>query len=196
MRTLVIVVDAQADFMLADGALPVAGAAALIGPMQAWLARLGAAETAGVLFTFDTHFADTYPGSAEAAQFPIHCVRETPGWRGTVDPAAVDAAIPLYRLEKGVFDMWEEPELAVEDMRDPAAPPTPRDLFFTRLRDEGIEGVTVVGVAADFCVRWAVAGLIARGFDVTVPAALTRGIVRQIDAVVADDFADSVVVTA
>lgn len=196
MQMFVIVVDAQADFMLADGALPVAGAEALIGPMQDWLAHLRPADNAGVLFTFDTHFADTYPQSAEAAQFPIHCVHGTPGWRGTVDPGVVDAAIPLYRLEKGVFDMWEERDLAVEDMRDPAVPPTPRDIFFARLRDEGIEEVTVVGVAADFCVRWAVAGLVARGFGVTVPAALTRGIVRQIDAVVAEDFAEGVLLAA
>lgn len=196
MQTFVIVVDAQADFMLAEGALPVAGAAALIGPMQAWLAHLRPADIAGVLFTFDTHFADTYPQSAEAAQFPIHCVHGTPGWRGTVDPSAVEAAVPLYRLEKGVFDMWEEPDLVVEGLRDPAAPSTPRDIFFARLRDEGIEEMTVVGVAADFCVRWAVAGLVAREFRVTVPVALTRGIVRQIDTVVAEDFAEGVSLAA
>jgi nicotinamidase-related amidase len=54
MQRFVIVVDTQADFMLADGALPVAGADALIASMQAWLAALRPEETAGILFTFDT----------------------------------------------------------------------------------------------------------------------------------------------
>ena len=49
----VIVVDTQVDFMRPDGALPVAGAEALVAPMHAWLATLEPAETAGVLFTFD-----------------------------------------------------------------------------------------------------------------------------------------------
>ncbi|MEG8025263.1 hypothetical protein QP162_14100 [Sphingomonas aurantiaca] len=47
----------------------------------------------------------------------------------------------------------------------------------------------VIGVAADYCVRWAVEGLVERGFAVTVPAGLTRGIERQIDTVAAEDFA-------
>ena len=194
MGRFVVVVDAQGDFMWADGALPVGGADALIAPMQAWLAALRPADTAGVLFTFDTHYTDTYPASAEAAQFPIHCIRDTPGWHSVLDPAAVDGSIPLYRLEKGVFDMWAEADLPIEDMRRPDAPPVARETFFDRLRAAGIEEVTVIGVAADFCVRWAVAGLVERGFRVGVPAALTRGIERQIDVVVADEFAGHVTV--
>jgi nicotinamidase/pyrazinamidase len=47
----------------------------------------------------------------------------------------------------------------------------------------------VTGVVADFCVRWAVEGLIERGFRITVPANLTRGIVRQINMVAAEEWA-------
>lgn len=195
MSKFVVVVDSQADFMLPDGALPVAGADALIAPIRDWLGGLRAADTAGVLFTFDTHYEDTYPASPEAAEFPIHCIRGTPGWRGMVDPAVVDAGVPLYRLEKGVFDMWADDAVVVEDERRPVVAAMPRDAFFERLRDAGVIEVTVIGVAADYCVRWAVAGLVARGFAVTVPAALTRGIARQIDAVVADEFATQVVVS-
>ncbi|WP_204277170.1 hypothetical protein, partial [Klebsiella aerogenes] len=50
------------------------------------------------------------------------------------------------------------------------------------------EEAVVIGVAADYCVRWAVEGLIERGFAVTVPEALTRGIARQIDAVRAQEW--------
>lgn len=186
MRSFVVVVDVQGDFMRADGALPVAGAEALVAPMNAWLAALRPQDTAGVLYTFDTHLPEIYAGSPEAAQFPEHCVRGTTGWETMLELTAPDAAIPLYRLEKGVFDMWAEPALAVEPIR-PSDAPLDRNAFFAALRDSGVETATVIGVAADFCVRWAVDGLLRRGFRVTVPAALTRGIVQQIDAV-AQDF--------
>jgi nicotinamidase/pyrazinamidase len=189
MARFVVVVDTQWDFMAGEGALSVAGAAALVAPMQAWLAALKPEETAGVLFTFDTHFVETYAASPEAAVFPIHCVRGTQGWGNMLDVALVDAAIPAWRIEKGVFDMWAEPGLAIEDARDSDRPTTPREEFFAGLAASGVTDVTVIGVAADYCVRWAVEGLIARGFAVTVPAGLTRGIERQIEAVAAEDFA-------
>lgn len=85
--------------------------------------------------------------------------------------------------------MWAEDGLVIEDARGDAMAPVPRDAFFTRLSDAGVRRVIVIGVAADYCVRWAVAGLVARGFAVTVPAALTRGISRQIDAVLTQEFA-------
>ena len=62
----VIVVDTQSDFMAHDGALSVEGAAALIAPMQAWLSALDPGDTAGVLFTFDTHHREAYASSEEA----------------------------------------------------------------------------------------------------------------------------------
>jgi len=187
MKKIVIVVDTQADFMSPDGALSVAGADALAGPMNAWLAALRPEETAAVLFTFDTHFADTYPLSEEAKEFPLHCVRETPGWHNVLDAGQVAAAIPTYRLEKGVFAMWQEDGLTVEPIRGGAG--IDRDTFFRDLKAAGVEEAIVIGVAADYCVRWAIEGLVERGFRVTVPEALTRGIARPIEQVLRDDFA-------
>jgi nicotinamidase/pyrazinamidase len=185
----VIVVDTQWDFMAEGGALSVTGAAALVEPMQRWLSALVPSETAGVLFTFDTHFRETYAASPEAQMFPIHCIRGTEGWANMLDVASIDPAIPAWRIEKGVFDMWAEPDLAIEDARDASKPTNPRDAFFEDLAATGVTDIIVIGVAADYCVRWAAVGLIARDFAVTVPADLTRGIERQIEAVAADDFA-------
>lgn len=194
MKKIVIVVDTQADFMNPDGALSVTGADALAGPMNAWLAALRPEETAAVLFTFDTHFADTYPLSEEAKEFPIHCVRETPGWHNVLDAGRIDPAIPAYRLEKGVFAMWQEDGLSVEPIGGGA--PIDRDAFFSDLKASGAGEAIVVGVAADYCVRWAIDGLVGRGFAVTVPEALTQGIVRPIDQVLRDDFAGQAVALA
>jgi len=184
----VIVVDTQWDFMHPKGALAVEGADALIPAAEAFLRGLRPEETAGLLFTFDTHVPEVYAASAEAEQFPPHCVRGSEGWANALDPALVHGAIPLYRLEKGVFDMWAEDGLFVEDARG-SGERFERDAFFEALKADGVTEVTVIGVAADYCVRWAVEGLLARGFDVTVPEGLTRGIARQIRAVAAEDFA-------
>lgn len=182
----VVVVDMQRDFVASDGALPVAGAEGIVAPMNAWLASLQPAEVAGVLFTADTHVPEVYALSEEAKQFPPHCEVGTPGCALVVDPNVVDAAIPTYRLEKGVFDMWAEPGLMVE--RIGTADTTDREAFFDGLQAQGVEHVEVIGVAADYCVRWAVEGLLARGFRVTVPVGLTRGIVRQIDMVALEEW--------
>lgn len=187
MANFVIVVDVQGDFMRPEGKLTVTGAETLIGPMQDWLAALRPEETAGVLFTFDTHVPEIYARSAEGGQFPLHCVRGSDGWKLVLDPDAIDPAIPRYRLEKGVFDMWAEDDLMIERIGGDE-PPVPREAFFAELREGGITDVTVIGVAADFCVRWAVDGLLEHGFRVTVPAALTRGIERPIGTVAAEDF--------
>lgn len=197
MRSFVVVVDAQRDFMQPDGALPVAGAAALVAPLRAWLAGLRAADTAGVLFTFDTHDARSYALSPEAEAFPVHCVKGTPGWQLVVDLGEIDHAVPLYRMEKPGLDMWGECCGAVEALGDFGCnfsrfgQTHPRDRFFAELHDGGVREVTVVGVAADYCVRLAVAGLVARGFRVTVVGELTRGVTRQIDAVFRDEWAEA-----
>ena len=189
MKDFVIVVDTQRDFMAADGALSVAGAEALVPAFRQFLASLSPERTAGVLFTFDTHDPEIYAASPEAEQFPPHCVRGSDGWANMLEAGAIDPAIAVWRLEKGVFDMWEEEEVAILSDRDPDEAPVPRETFFARLKADGISDVTVIGVAADYCVKWAVDGLVERGFDVTVPETLTRGIARQIRQVVAEDFA-------
>jgi nicotinamidase-related amidase len=188
MARFVIVVDTQNDFIRADGALSVPGADTLVGPMQTWLGGLDPADTAGVLFTFDTHWPEVYEGSAEAEAFPIHCVRGSDGWSNVLDFASLHRAIPAWRIEKGVFDMWAEDGLSIEDARNPAEGGMPRERFFEELKAGGIKDVTVIGVAADYCVRWAIEGLVARGFRVEIPQRFTRGIDRQIRAVVADEF--------
>lgn len=189
LKRFVVVVDTQWDFMAAEGALSVNGAEALIVPMQNWLQALSPDDVEGVLFTFDTHVPEIYRNSEEAKSFPIHCIRGSDGWQNMLEVDLIPAAIPVWRLEKGVFDMWEESDVMLYDARNSHAEPVGRDAFFNALKDKGVATVSVIGVAADYCVRWAVDGLVARGFAVEVPAALTRGIDRQFDQVLAEDFA-------
>lgn len=90
--------------------------------------------------------------------------------------------------------MWSQPGLLVERIgTDETAD---RDAFFAACRRSAIAEVEVEGVAADYYVRWAVEGLLARGFRVVVPPALTRGIVRQIDSVAAEEWSAAPVTLA
>ena len=187
MPRFAVIVDTQRDFIDPEGALSVAGADQIVQPMRDWLAGLDPAAYAGALFTFDTHDAATYAQTAEAQQFPPHCLRGTPGWDNVLGAAMLPEALPAWRIEKGVFDMWAEPDLMVEDARG-RGEALPREAFFADLQARGVTEVDVIGVAADFCVRWAIAGLLDRGLAVRVPAALVRGIERPIDQVVAEEF--------
>lgn len=192
MKNFVIVVDAQYDFMMPGGALYVPGAEHTIVPGIQFLQQLKPETTAGVLFTFDTHDAATYGSMPESQQFPIHCVKGTTGWENVFNYMLVHADIPAYQLAKGVFNMWEEPDVVIRPIEalpfEPTEADVHRDAFFDQLQESGVEEVVVIGVAADFCVSWTVRGLVDNGFRVGVPENLTVGIVRQLEQTVAEDF--------
>lgn len=175
-----LVIDVQNDFMRPDGALYVPEAETIITPLQQHLATL---DSRGVLFTYDTHVLGIYEASEEAKDFPIHCVKDTYGWQLAVNPP-----IPSRTMEKGVFNMWQEPRLFVR-YQDIVVE---RDMFFNDLRDTDVTTLRVCGVASDYCVKWAIEGAIARSFKVQVIAALTKGIERDIAQVVKDEFGDHV----
>ncbi|MDE6250892.1 MAG: isochorismatase family protein [Alphaproteobacteria bacterium] len=165
MKKLLHIVDMQNDFVLPTGKLSVAGANAIIAPTNEFLARNRFDK---VIATFDTHYAKTYGKSAESQQFPIHCVYGTRGWRLAINMPQFDT------VRKGKFSVWDNPkniERALQGFM-----PNDTDVF-------------VIGVASDFCVRYAIDGYLKRGYHVTVISDLCRGIVNQIDAV-AKDFAN------
>jgi nicotinamidase/pyrazinamidase len=191
-----LVIDVQNDFMRPTGKLYVPGAETLIAPLQAHIAAVGGdqdtAHSLGIVFTYDTHLPEVYETSEEAKSFPIHCIKDSDGWQLAVDPSV--ARVPIYKMEKGVFDMWHEPGPMILFYAPPPRIPTvDRDLFFHNMQLAGVHKIRVVGVAADYCVEWAIDGLLARGFEVEVIGRLTVGIERTIEQVVADKFADRAV---
>ena len=193
-------VDAQVDFIMRNGLLAIKGAERIIAPMIYFLTMLDPKEYAGALFTYDTHQREIYEKSEEAKQFNLHCEKGTPGWELVAGPNLVSPHIPTFTLEKGVFDMWKENDLRVVSYETPAHPvDVPRllinrhrDIFFQELKERGIDTITVIGVAADFCVKDAIAGLLERGFKVEIIRDLTTGIVRDIDQTVAEEFSGRV----
>lgn len=201
---ILVVIDTQVDFVMSDGELPVAGAERILRPGIDMLTKLDPAEYAAVLFTFDTHSPGEYMGSAEnvgdpehdVPGFPLHCDKATPGWENVFNPRLVPAAIPIFQLEKTVFDMWEKPSeetLVYQMPRDRPGNSFPtlgreRDSFFDHILPSQVDTVDIIGVAADFCVKDAIAGFLRRGMKVRVYRDITAGILRDIDETVAAEF--------
>lgn len=190
MKKLVVVVDAQNDFIDQKGALSVAGADKVKGKIEEYLKSLSREETFGVLLTFDTHDAEVYPTSDEGQQFPIHCVKGTWGWELAVDTSVVDESIPVYSLEKDVFDMWGKDEFIIKYHNAGN---------IGHVSDQmGLWGkleIVIVGVASDYCVNQAIRGFVDRGFKVTVLRDLVKGIARDIDQVIFEDYPDNTQIT-
>ena len=161
-------VDTQYDFMFSDGKLYVPQAEDCL-PQLAKLTRHARKQGIRVVGSVDYHAA----GDAELSEkpdfhetFPPHCLAGTPGhdkvdatraldplWIDSA-PADVSARVKQHRGEiifrKQRFDVFSNPN--VPQVLDALAP------------DE----IVVYGVAQDVCDRFAIEGLMARGFHVTV----------------------------
>ena len=161
-KTLLHIVDMQNDFVQENGALSVPGAAELIAPANQFL---GATHFDRVVATMDSHVMPEYATSAEGKLFPPHCLVNQWGWQPAINiPNAIF-------VNKGQFDVWATPRA----MDGALSYMTPRhtDVF-------------IMGVASDYCVKFAIAGYLARGFQVTVIDDLCRGIDRQMTDVVTE----------
>jgi len=205
---IAVIVDMQEDFMDKEGAaLPVPGANEdFIDTMNQYLESLTFENGyVAVVFTADTHNETDYPESAEAKGdeeagipgFPPHCYQGTDGFKFAVTPGNVpnDNGTKRFILNKPVFSMWESPKLIVRPYKVEGEMVSvhadrDRDEFFQGFLDAGIVDVDVVGVASDYCVNWAISGLVARGFRVTTYDNLVAGIEKDIYQVVQENFPD------
>jgi nicotinamidase/pyrazinamidase len=184
-KKFLVVVDTQYDFVMPDGLLYVGGAEEIIVPGIKFLANLDPDEYSGVLFTYDTHYRATYFDLPESKEFPIHCIRGTAGHANVFNPSLVSGNIATLDLIKGVFSMWEEPHSEEAGFignsgygdRNPTMT-WARDKFFEDMKASGTETIQVMGVASDYCVKWAVDGFVQRGFNVEVLQELCRGIAQ------------------
>lgn len=129
-----IVVDMQNDFI--DGALGTAEAKAIIPNV---VARIEQARQNGenVIFTKDTHYADTYMASVEGKHLPVpHCIFESEGWNLHPDIEATFAYKDIL-LDKEGFGAYDLPEILIERDEDDNDP---------------ITEITLIGLCTDICV--------------------------------------------
>jgi nicotinamidase/pyrazinamidase len=153
-RALVIV-DFQNDFT-PGGALAVRDGDAIAGRVDE-LARSGDFDL--VVATRDWHPPDHGSFAAQGGPWPVHCVQGTDGaeLHPDLDRALVDVVV-----DKGQ-DRGTEGYSGFEGTR-----------LDELLRERGIDDVTVVGLATDYCVKNTALDALRGGFAVTVDATAAR----------------------
>lgn len=189
MYKTALIIDAQVDFMRPEGALYVPGAEETIEIINDYLGSVTMENGYfGSIFTADTHNAEDYPKSEEAETFPPHCYVGTDGFDFAIEPQRVSPELLSVILNKDVFNMWEAEEgiirpfkrvgdeIAIGGNQD-------RDVFFKNLISAGVTNIEVSGVASDYCVKWAIEGLLVRDFNVIVYDNLVAGIEKDIHEV-------------
>jgi nicotinamidase/pyrazinamidase len=149
-------VDVQADFMLPGGKLYVPGAEKLLPNIR----RLTDAARRGEVFLV-SHGCFHTANDPEFKQFPPHCVKGTPG--AELVPEAL--AEKVVRVENVPFaklpaDFTPYQQIVLEKQT--------LDIFQTKHADELVERLgnrpefVVFGVVTEYCVSFAVKGLLAR----------------------------------
>jgi len=156
-----IVVDVQNDFADPAGSLSVAGGAAIIPTINR---EIEAAREGGaiVVATQDWHPPVTPHFAKDGGIWPVHCVADT--WGAELHP---DLALPgdAPRVRKGVNG---EDGYSGFTTRDPVTGETARTELDGLLKKAGVNRVTVVGLATDYCINATALDAIELGYRVNV----------------------------
>jgi nicotinamidase/pyrazinamidase len=152
-RALVIV-DFQNDFC-PGGALAVPDGDAIAARLND---LAGSGEYDLVVATRDWHPPDH---GSFGNPWPVHCVAGTPGaeLHKALDPTPIDV----------VIDKGQDPQ--TEGYSGFEGTP-----LAELLHERGVEHVTVVGLATDYCVKNTALDALREGFSVTVDSTATRGV--------------------
>jgi nicotinamidase/pyrazinamidase len=114
-----------------------------------------------VVATRDWHPPDHGSFAEQGGTWPVHCVQGSPG-------AELHAALDRSNIDQ-VIDKGQNPGSEGYSGFDE----TP---LAALLRERGIDSVTVVGLATDYCVKNTALDALREGLDVTVDAAAVRGV--------------------
>jgi len=137
MKTAFVDVDTQIDFLFPAGALYVPGAERLL-PAISRLNHYAVEHGFPLISTADAHSEN----DPEFRQWPPHCVA---GTTGQLKPAETLVGAGQIIVEKQALDVFSNPD------------------FVPLLNTLQADRYVVYGVATDYCVRWAVTGLLATG---------------------------------
>jgi nicotinamidase/pyrazinamidase len=157
MARALLIIDFQNDFT-GGGALAVPDGDA-IAPRLNELIDSGGFDL--VVATRDWHPADHGSFTEQGGTWPVHCVQETQGAQlhPELDAAAVDV----------IVDKGQDPGTEGYSGFDGTG-------LGDLLRERGIDQVTVVGLATDYCVKNTGLEALQEGFAVTVDTTAVRGV--------------------
>jgi nicotinamidase/pyrazinamidase len=152
-----VIVDYQNDFN-PGGALAVAGGDEIAGRINALAAD---DRFALVVATRDWHPPDHGSFAEQGGTWPVHCVAGSPG--AELHPA-LDAERVDVIVDKG------------QDRDTEGYSGFQATGLESLLRERGIDRITVVGLATDYCVRHTALDALRDGFAVTVDSTAVRGV--------------------
>ena len=158
MAAALIIVDYQNDFARPDGALSVPAGEEVADHINA-LAASGDYEL--VVATRDWHPRDHGSFKAQGGIWPVHCVQGSEGaeLHPALDTGPVDA----------IVDKGQDPGTEGYSAFDATG-------LAETLRARGVDAVTVVGLATDYCVKNTALDALREGLAVTVDRAGVRGV--------------------
>lgn len=145
VKTAVVVVDMQNDFVQDDGSLPVPAAKETIKNIKQLLDR-AREQNVKVVYTQDTH----YEGDKEWEIWPVHCKRGTNGWQiiEELKPKETDMV-----FEKNRYDGFYETSL---------------EHYLSHVWQ--ITNLVIVGTVSNICVLHTAASAGLRWYNIIVPA--------------------------
>ncbi len=158
MPEALVIVDFQGDFTPPDGALAVPEGDRIAERLN----ELAAADRYDlVVATRDWHPPDHGSFAEHGGPWPVHCVQGTSG-------AELHPALERDRIDV-VVDKGQDPQTEGYSGFEGT------DLAAV-LRERGIDRVTVVGLATDYCVKNTALDALREGFEVAVDAEAVRGV--------------------
>jgi nicotinamidase/pyrazinamidase len=163
-----VVVDVQNDFADPKGSLYVRGGEAVVAFINAEVhsAREGGAP---VVYTQDWHPPSTPHFQTDGGPWPVHCVQSS--WGAAFHP---DLEVEGPVVQKGTHGEDGYSGFTVADPRSGARADTG---LAELLRDQGVQQLTVVGLATDYCVKATALDAVAKGFKTRV----LRGGIRAVN---------------
>jgi nicotinamidase/pyrazinamidase len=158
MGRALIIVDFQNDFARPDGALSVPAGEEIAARINAHAAS---GEYDVVLATRDWHPPDHSSFQAQGGPWPEHCVQGTDG-------AALHPDLDAERIDE-VVDKGQDRDTEGYSGFEATG-------LADRLRDRGVEQLTIVGLATDYCVLQTALDALGEGFGVRVDPTAVRGV--------------------
>ena len=170
MEKVLFIVDMQNDFLLPDGKLTVfknasSESSLFIDKAQTFLNAITPNMFDRIVATFDTHYPDNYSSTIESDEFVGHCLFGTEGWES---PLTLPDDIPTEKLYKHGFNIWDESNYKLL-----SADCTEKHIF-------------LMGIATDYCVKYAMEGFLQKGAKVTVLSDMVHELFTPLNTLLAD----------
>ena len=157
--TALIVVDVQNDFADPAGSLYVKGGEQIPALVNEEVAAAVAAGSP-VVYTQDWHPPSTPHFEKDGGIWPVHCVAGT--WGAELHP---DLRVEGARVRKGTGGEAGYSGFTVQDPHTGERHGTELEVL---LREAGADGVVIVGLATDYCVKATALDAAAKGFRTVV----------------------------